>query len=390
MVWEDRVFLLVAEPIEPERQAQHQAAAKDKQANDEWPPDVRPLEQRFVVVAIERDSGDVAWKQTATQKLPHEGHYVDSSWASASPVTDGEILIAHFGSNGTFAYDLDGKLLWQTDLGEMETRNDFGEGSSPSLFGNHVVINWDHEGDSFLVALDKKSGEEVWRTDRPGEVTSWATPLIVEHDSGTQIVIPATGKSRGYDLASGKELWSLGGMTVNTIPSPVHLDGVVYLASGYGGTMLQAVDLGQAKGDVEGSKALLWDHDRHTPYVPSVLLFEDHLYFLKHFKNILTSLDARSGEIFYTEVRLDGISNVWASPVGAAGKIYVVGRAGNTAVIEYGPRFNQIATNELDDHFDATPALVDNEMYLRGLEYLYKIVEDSGAESESAAKTDSR
>jgi outer membrane protein assembly factor BamB len=369
------LFLLSSVPVEPERYQESQTEAERKRENKEWPPDVAPVRQRFVVMAIDRDSGSLIWSQTSYEGVPSESHYVDSSWASGSPVTDGEVLIAHFGSNGTYAYDLDGKLLWQTDLGDMKTRNGFGEGSSAAIHQNRVIINWDHEGDSFIVALDKRTGEEIWRTPRPGEVTSWATPLVITATGRTQIIVPATGRSRGYDVESGAEIWSLAGMTVNTIPSPVHRDGLVYLASGYRGEALQAVDLETASGAVEGTPALVWEHDRHTPYVPSLLLYDNQIYFIKHFKNILTSVRADTGVILFTEIRIDGISSVWASPVGAAGRVYILGRNGTTAVLEHGPEYKVLSTNELDDRFDATPALVDNEIFLRGMESLYKIVE---------------
>ena len=373
IIWKDRIFLLTSVPVEPDRYDASRAAAAEKRRSNEWPPDVQPVEQRFEVLALSRDSAEIVWRKVAFEGAPTESHYIDSSWASGSPVTDGEVLVAHFGSNGTYAYDLDGTLLWAVDLGDMQTRNGFGEGSSPAIYRDMVIINWDHEGDSFIVALDKKSGNQIWKTDRPGEVTSWATPLVVEHGDRSQIIIPATGRSRGYDVDSGEEIWSLGGMTVNTIPSPVHRDGLVFLASGYRGEALQAVDLSSAAGDLEGSQSVVWTHDRHTPYVPSLLLYDDQIYFLKHFKNILTSVRADSGEVIFTEIRLDGISNVWASPVGAAGRVYIVGRGGTVVVVEHGETFRVLATNELDDRFDATPALVEDELYLRGSEYLYRI-----------------
>ena len=219
VVWGDKVFLLSAAPADDAAYAQSLKEAAAKQEREEWPPAVNPVKQRFLVLAYSRKDGSLLWQQTAVEKTPHETHYIDSSWASASPVTDGRLLVAHFGSNGTFAYDLEGRLLWQVDLGDMQTRNGFGEGGSPAIHGNRVIVNWDHEGDSFIVALDAGTGEVVWKTPRPGEVTSWATPLVVEHGGRAQVVVPATGKSRGYDLATGKEIWSLGGMTTNTIPS---------------------------------------------------------------------------------------------------------------------------------------------------------------------------
>jgi len=271
--------------------------------------------------------------------------------------------------------------LWRRDLGEMRTRNGFGEGSSPALDGDTLVVNWDHEDDSFLVALDATTGETKWKVERPGEVTSWATPLIVEvgETGKKQVIVPSTGKSRGYDLETGKEIWSVPGMTVNTIPSPVHRQGLVYLASGYRGTMVQAVALAEASGELdpnggpEGKSAVRWNHTRHTPYVPSLLVYDDQVYFLKHFKNIFTSLDAATGEVIYTEKRLEGMTNVYASPVGAAGRIYVVGRDGNAIVLAHGREHKVLATNQLNDGFDASPAVVGDTMYLRGTRFLYAL-----------------
>jgi outer membrane protein assembly factor BamB len=373
IVWGKRIFLLTTVAADGDAYEASQQAAAETLEREEWPPKVEPVTQRFVVMALSRRDGRVLWQRTAAETTPHESHYPDSSWASASPLTDGKRLYAYFGSNGLFAYDLRGKLLWQKDLGDMTTRNGFGEGASPAVFGDTLVVVWDHEGDSFLVGLDAGTGTERWRTPRPDEPTSWATPLIVDHGGRPQVVVPATGKSRGYDLETGEELWSAGGMTVNVIPSPVHRDGVVYLMSGYRGNMAQAVDLAKARGDVTDGDAIRWSHDRHTPYVPSPILYGDRLYFLKRFNNVLTCLDADTGEVIYTEERLEGVDNVYASPVGADGRIYVVSREGATTVFEHGDRLEVLATNRLDDGFEASPAIVGDEIYLRGREYLYAI-----------------
>jgi len=372
VVWGDRIFVMSSLSIDAAAYAESQKAAAEVLERNEWPPKVVPVEQRFLVMAYSRVDGTLIWQRTASQHVPHESHYIDSAWSCASPVTDGERLFAHFGSNGTYAYDLDGQLLWKIDLGDQTTRRGFGEGSSPALYSDTLVINWDHEGDSFLVALDAASGEQRWRVERPGEVTSWATPLIVEHDGKPQIVIPSTGRSRGYDLRTGRELWSVSGMTVNSIPTAVHRKGIVYLTSGYRGTMLQAVDLAKAQGKLEGSDALRWIHERDTPYVPSPLLYDDTLYFLKHFKNILSTLDASSGEPLRSPERLP-LGNVWASPVGAAGRVYVFDREGKTVVFEHGPEMKVLAVNELDGIVDATPAIVDDTMYVRTWTHLYAL-----------------
>ena len=387
VIWGDLLFLLTAASADEAAYAASQQAAADKMERQEWPPAVEPVPQRFLVMAYSTRDGSLVWQRLAAEKVPHETHYLDASWASASPVTDGKRVFASFGSNGLFAYTIDGEFLWSKDLGDMTTRNGFGEGSSPALFGETLVINWDHEEDSFVVALDAQTGEERWRQERPDEVTSWATPLVVEHGGRHQVIVPATGKSRGYDLETGEELWSLGGMTVNTIPTPVHRDGVVYLTSGYRGTILQAVDLAHARGELEGTKAVRFTHDRHTPYVPSPIIYDDSLYFLKHLRNIMTHLDAESGEIRYTEKRLEGIQGIYASPVAAAGKIYVVGKKGTSVVLRHSPEFEVLATNSLDDRFDASPAIAGDTLYLRGTRYLYALAEQAEDESPAAEPT---
>ena len=386
VVWDDKIFILSAVAADDAAYKASQEAAAKKLEAQEWPPSVEPVKQAFVVLAFSREDGKILWQQTAAEKVPHESHYIDASWASASPITDGKRLFAHFGSNGLYAYDLDGKLLWARDLGDMRTRNGFGEGASPALDGDTLIVNWDHEDDSFIVALDANTGEERWRTARPDEVTSWSTPLVVEHGGRKQVVVAATGFSRGYDFETGEELWRASGMTVNTIPSPVHRDGVVYLASGYRGNAVQAIDLAKAKGVVNDTPAMVWTHDRHTPYVPSLLLYDNQLYFLKHFKNIFTSLDAASGEVIFTEKRLPGITNVYASPVGAAGRVYIIARDGQAVVLKHGRELEVLAENHLDDGFEASPAIVGNEMYLRGRKFLYAISDTGEAKTEPAKK----
>jgi outer membrane protein assembly factor BamB len=379
VVWKDRIFVLSSESADPAAYAESQKAAAEKAERREFPPAVAPVKQRYLVLAFSRADGSLLWKRTAAEKVPSETHHMDGSWASASPLTDGERLYAHFGSAGTFAYDMDGTLLWQVDLGDMQTRAGFGEGSSPAVQGDTLVINWDHEGDSFIVALNARTGKEIWRTERPEEATSWGTPLIVKQGDAYQVVVAATGKSRGYDLKTGEVIWRIGGMTVNTIPSPVQRDGIVYLASGFRGNMLQAISLATAQGDLEESEALLWSYDRDTPYVPSLLLYGDHIYFVKRFGNILSNLDAATGKVHYNETRLPGMTNVYASPVGAADRVFFFGRDGHAVVLKHGSEFEVLAENKLDEGIDATPAIVDGEIYVRGQSHLYCIAEQPEA-----------
>lgn len=363
VVWGDAIFVLTTTPVDP-------ATAAEPRTKGHFVK-IEPVRQRFEVLAYSRTDGRLLWREVAAEAMPAEETHGDGSWASASAITDGKRLIAHFGSTGTFAYDLAGKKLWSIDLGDMKTRNGFGEGASPALAGDTVVVNWDHEESSFIVALDATTGKERWRMARPGEATSWSTPLVVEVGGKRQVVVAATGKSRGYDLETGAELWSLPGMTMNAIPTPIHADGLVALMSGFRGTMLQAIDLRRAKGEIAGTDAVRYVYERDTPYVPSPLLYQGQLYFIKHNGNVLTALEFATGKPVFTEQRLSGLQGVYASPVAAAGRIYVVGRDGATVVLAAGATPTVLATNKLDDHFDASPAIVGRDLILRGHRHLY-------------------
>ena len=329
---------------------------------------------QFVVLSIDRQTGEIRWRRVARTALPHEGTFSDGSWVSPSPITDGTHVFAYFGSFGLYCYDFDGELKWQTDLGDMDIFLDFGEGSSPALHGDTLVINWDHEGQSFVVALDKKTGAEKWRVNRD-EMTTWTTPIVVELDEKPQVITSANNRTRGYDLLTGEQIWEAGGLSKNTIPSPVFANGIVYVASGYDGEILQAIRVTGSKGDITGTKAIVWGRDKDAPYVPSLLLYGTALYALKNNKAILSCFDSKTGNRHYGPERLSNIKGIYASPVGANSKIYLVGRDGNAAVLKHGVEFEILAENHLDDNFDASPAIIDQELYLRGHKYLYCIAE---------------
>jgi outer membrane protein assembly factor BamB len=375
VVWGDHVFVLTAVGFggkaEPEEAESGEGRGRRGGGQGNLKPD---QEQRFTVMALRRKDGSVAWSDVAIEALPKEGTHGDGTWASGSPVTDGSVLLAHFGSQGLYAYDLEGKKLWEAHLGQMRTRNSFGEGSSPALHRGTAIVQWDHEGPSFIVALDAKTGKEKWRKGRD-EPTCWATPLVVELDGKAQVITNGTNRIRSYDLESGEILWQVGGMTANAIPSPVYADGLVHLMSGFRGNKLLSIRLAEAKGDLSGRSALAWDIDRDTPYVPSPLLMNGRLYFLKANTGILSVFEAATGKQLYGPERLQAVANVYASPVGAAGRVYLAGRDGEIEVREDGPECKLLATNRLDDRFDASPALVGGEIYLRGAKNLYCIAE---------------
>ncbi len=371
IVWEDRIFLTTAvktdKPVDPKTVAAAEQGLPEWRQKSGVPP---AWVVQFQVIALDRRDGSILWQKTLLEKAPHEGLHIDSSWASNSPVTDGEVLVAHFGSNGTYCLDLDGNLLWTVDLGDMRTRRGFGEGSSPALAGDHVVINWDHEDDSFLTVLDRKTGKTRWKKERD-EITSWSTPLILNVRNKQQIIINATNKTRGYDLESGGVIWEAAGMTVNTIPSPVADATHVFVTSGYRGSKLLSINLAAAIGDITNKEAINWEHDRDTPYVPSPLLLDDNLYFLKQNKAILTCLDKKTGKVHFERQRIGGIRSIYASLAGADNKIYAVGREGLTVVFRHGSRFEILSENRLDDSFDASPVFIGADLYLRGHHRLY-------------------
>jgi len=363
VVWGNLIFVSTAIPV-----GVNEAEAPGARGSATGP-------HKYVVMALDRKDGRVVWERVAREEAPHEGtHQEWGTWASPSIVTDGTHVIASFESRGIYAYDMKGAPVWQKDLGDKQMRNQFGEGSSPALYRDTLVIVWDHQGESFITALDKRTGEERWRTARD-EIDSWATPLVVEHAGRAQVVTSGMKQVRSYDLESGKLIWYGAGTTMNPIPSPVAADGLVILTAGFRGNNLKAVRLADAKGDIMNTPALVWSLDRDTPYVPSPLLYDGILYLLKSNNGILSTFDAKTGKPHYQLQRLESAANIFASPVGAAGRVYFTSQQGTTVVLKHGPTFEIVAENKLDDGFNASPALVDNEIYLRGNKSLYCIAE---------------
>ena len=390
IVWKDRIFLLTAIETAEERSVAAAAPASSEPTNVTQPKDgkrggarkggggfgggsVPTKVHEFAVIAVDRRSGKIAWQKIARKEVPHEGHHPSHGYASASPVTDGERLYVSFGSRGFYCYDLQGNLHWEKDLGDMQSRGGFGEGASPALAGNLLIIPWDHEGQSFIVALDKKTGAEVWRTNRD-ERSSWSTPLIVEFEGRLQAIVPASNRTRSYDAATGKLIWEASGLTGNVIPMPVAGHGMVYVMSGFQGNSIQAIKL-SSRGDVSGTGNIVWSTRRSAPYVPSPVLSGDLLYMSKSNDAYLSCLNAQSGETFYQDQALTGMRGIYASPLAANGYLYVVGREGMVMVLKDAPKFEIVATNTLSDKIDASPVMLEKELFLRGHEYLYCITE---------------
>ena len=257
----------------------------------------------MVVLCYDRESGNQLWRNVATTLVPHEGHHKDASFASASPFCDGERLYCWFGSAGLFAYSLDGKKLWERQLGQVKVGASLGEGSSPVVHDGKLVLVRDHAGQSTIEALDAKSGKSLWKKKRD-EGNSWATPAIVEHNGTSQVITLASNKVRSYKLESGELIWEAKGLTGNCIPAPVVDGEVVYCMSGYEGYSLLAIPI-TGKGDVTDS--VLWKVKRGTPYVPSPILYDRLLYFNQSNQNIMTCVDVKDGSRVIERDRLPGL-----------------------------------------------------------------------------------
>ena len=368
IVWGDQVFVVTA--VETDRRARPEDLPRP---DPRFKVNTNPptTYHQFVVLCLDRATGKERWRHVAAEKVPHEGHHETHSYAGGSPTTDGHRLYVSFGSFGNYCYDLTGKPLWSRDLGRLHTRLGWGEAVTPVIHGDSLLLNWDQEADSKLYSLDPATGKTKWEVPRD-EKSSWNTPLVVEHKGTTQVILNGTTRIRSYDLATGKELWTCAGMTVNAIPSAVADDGVVYVMSGYRGAAAMAVSL-DARGEVTPDNGLLWKYGKGTPYVPSPLLLNGRLYFTQANQNLLTVLDARTGKPLLEQERLPGVRSFYSSPVAAAGRIYLTGQDGTTLVFKEGDRPELIATNRLNVPIDATPALAGTQLFLRAHSRVYCI-----------------
>ena len=331
---------------------------------------------RFFVLCVDRMTGEIRWQRQVCDALPHEGGHATGSLASASPVTDGEHVYAHFGSYGLYALDFDGTLIWSRDFGSMQSKHAHGEGSSPAHQDGRLILNWDHEGQSFVEAIDCRTGRTFWKTERDEE-TSWASPLIVAHDGRYQVIVAGTGKTRAYGLETGDVIWECGGLSANIVATPVAADGIVVVGSSYEIRAMMGIRLAGASGDITGTNQVGWRIRHRTPYVPSMLLLDKSIYFLRHYQGILSRRDLMSGDESAGPWRLGGLRDIYASPVAAAGRVYIVDLDGRTLVFEHGDAPKQLAYNQLDDSFAATPALIGDQLILRGQQLLYGIQDTS-------------
>lgn len=370
VIWGDKLYVVTG--ISEGGAAEE--APRDRRDRRRRRGGARPTKTKFVLMCFDRNDGKKLWEKVAAEATPHQGVHSTNNFASASPCTDGEHVYAFFGSRGLFCYTMDGELIWKKDdFGKMETRNGFGEGASPTIAGDTVIVPWDHEGQSALFAINKKSGKVIWKTERD-EPTNWSTPLVVEHDGKKQVIMNGQNCARSYDLESGEELWRCGGQTQRPCASAVAADGLVFVGSGHRGAYLGAFKL-DGDGDIEDSKSVSWSVQRDTPDIASPLLSDGRLYFHKGKTGAISCFDAKTGKPHYTATRVSGLTSIYASPVAAGGYIFLTDRRGTTVVIKDSEEFEIVATNNVGETVDATPAPVGNHLYIRGEKHLFCIGE---------------
>ena len=373
IVWGDRVFITSAiqEEGEPE------PVKKGLYLFGERLPSKK--RHRWVVYCADWTSGKILWEKTAGRGVPKYGHHLKNSFASETPLTDGERVYAYFGCLGLFCYDFAGNELWSRKWGDFGTRLNWGTAASPAIHGDRIYVVNDNEEDSFLAAVDKRSGEQVWRVARD-ERSNWSTPLVWENATRTEIVTPGARRVRSYGL-DGKLLWELSGMSSITIPTPVAGHGLLYLSSGYVADRKKPVFAIRpgASGDISlkaeetGSEYIAWCQKMAGPYNPSPVLYGDCLYVL-YDRGLLACYDARTGKEIYGKTRIAPKAEAFtASPWAYEGKLFCLSEDGDTFVIQAGPEFKLLRTNRLDELCLATPAIARGSLVIRTESQLLRI-----------------
>lgn len=382
IIWGDRIYLTTAIPTDLDAKAAAEQEAEQRRQREREQGGGRrrggftpaaTIEHSFEVICLDRRTGEIVWNEVATVATPHEGHHrTYGSFASASAVTDGEQLYVSFGSQGLFAYDMQGELLWEHELGaKLAMRNAFGEGHTPVIAGDALVMVCDQEEDSFLFALDRATGKQLWRKQRD-EPSAWATPLVTVVGDSQQLVTSATNRVRGYEAGTGELIWECGGLGLNAIPSVMRFEDNVLVMSGYRDPQLLSIRLG-GEGDLTGTDAVSWQSSKGTAYTASAVLHDGNYYTVGD-RGFISCFDAASGEPHYLEQRLPRGSTLKASPVAAGEYLYVPTEAGEVHLIVLGDELEVAHTNTLTGQvFIASPAVADGELFLRSTTHLFCI-----------------
>jgi len=376
IVWGDRVYVTTAISSDPSQKIRTGQYGDTDSANDRSP-------HQWKVMALDRLTGKVLWQQTAHEGVPKTKRHPKSSQASPSPTTNGSVVVAYFGSEGLYAYSSAGKLLWRKDLGIQNAGwffapdSEWGVGSSPVIYKNSVIVLCDRQKDSFIAAFDLKDGREIWRTAR-AELPTWGTPTVVEGKDRAEVVTNGSKAIRGYDADTGKELWTLGPNSEIACTTPVAGQGLIFVTAGYPPVQpIYAIKIGSAgnltlPAGKSSSDAVAWSAQRGGVYLPSPIVYGDQFYTLSN-SGILTAYDAKAGNRVYQQ-RLQGDSFV-ASPVAAAGNLYLASEDGDVFVVKAGPQFELVAKNPVGEPILATPAWADDLLIVRGASHLFAIAE---------------
>lgn len=376
IVWGNRIFVTSAVSTNPK------ASFKPGLYGDGDASEDRSR-QKWMVYAIDKTTGRIAWERVAFEGVPIDKRHMKSTYASETPATDGRIVVASFGSQGVYAYGVDGTFLWKVDLGRMNMGAydipsfEWGPASSPVIWNGLVILQVDTQADSFLLALKAATGEIAWQTPR-AELPSWGTPTVAATAVGPRLVTNAANYVRGYDPSNGKELWKLGGSSKITAPTPVFADGVFVVASGRAPERPIFVVRADARGDITppagktSGGGLVWSRTGRGPYMPTPLVYKGIVYVLAN-NGVFDAYDLATGDEIYRQ-RLEKVGNGFsASPVAADGKIYLSNEDGDMLVVQAGRAFKQIATNDMGELVMATPALSNGVMYVRTAKSLVAI-----------------
>jgi len=349
------------------------------------------VEHRWMVYAVDFNTGKILWEREAFKGVPIQSRHLKNSYASETPVTDGERVYAYFGNVGLFCYDMKGKLLWEQKWEPRKTRYGWGTAASPVLYKGHLYILNDNDDQSYLAVLDAKTGKTAWRVERE-EGSNWATPYIWENEKRTEIITSGTKKVRSYSM-DGKLLWEFGGMSSIAIPTPFSQHGLLFLSSGYVGDQnrpVYAIRPG-ATGDITipkgatSSEFVAWYLPQAGPYNPTPLVYGDYYYTLFD-RGFLTAHEARTGKEIYAKQRLDPQAAAFtSSPWAYNGKIFALSEDGDTFVVQAGPEYKLLGKNSLDDLSMATPAIARGSLILRTATRLYRI---TNAAAKSARKSE--
>jgi len=373
IVWGERIFLTSAVS-----QGDDETPKKGLYlgGNREKPSD-KP--HRWMVYCIDMGSGKILWEQVAHKAVPKHPLHIKNTYASETPVTDGQRVYACFGNVGVFCYDVNGQPLWSKEFATVKTSNNWGTAASPVLYEDKLFIQNDNDEQSFLVAMDKKTGEQIWRVQRD-EKSNWATPYLWTNELRTELVTSGKGKVRSYDF-DGRLLWELGGMSGIVIPTPFAKHGLLYVTSGYVGDKKRpifAIRPG-AQGDISlkdnqtSNQYIAWCQKQGGPYNPSPIVYGDYLYVL-YDRGFLNCYDAKTGNEIYSQRRIaPGATAFTASPWANDGKLFCLSEDGDTFVIQTGPEFKVLGNNALNEMCMASPAAVRGSLIIRTISKLYRI-----------------